>query len=140
MKYAVSALISFVVCSAILFTVFPSKNTPSIKLGDGDQISGIATTTGPSFNAQAANLGGFKMLRSGYGILDCVMISNETLGSFTLYDGTTTVNGAIYATTTLFTTYPSLAENNYCVEIQFQRGLVMEFQSPNVASSTIYTH
>lgn len=140
MKYAVSALISLVVCSAILFTVFPFKNTSTIKLGDGDLISGIATTTGSSFNGQAAIVGGFKMLRSGYGVLDCVIISNETLGSFTLYDGTTTTNGAIYATTTLFTVYPSLAENQYCPEIQFLRGLVMEFQSPNVASSTIYSH
>lgn len=97
----------------------------------------IATSTNSSWNTPAATTGGFKLLKTGQGILGSVVITNDTAGSYTLYDATTTTNGAIYGTTTLANVYANLSEGTYTFDVAFSRGLIVEFQSPNVASSTI---
>lgn len=103
-----------------------------------------STTTSNTFNTPAETVGGFKILACGAGMLGSVNLTNETTGSFTLYDATSTRNAAVVATdgstvgsTTLAKIYASTAEGNYAYNSRFKHGLIVEFQSPSIASSTI---
>ncbi len=82
-------------------------------------------------------VGTSKLLKSGAGVFNCVTLTNETTGSFNLYDATSSAAHTDYATTSLLKIYASTAEGEYCPEIGFSRGLIVEFQSPSVASGTI---
>lgn len=92
-------------------------------------------TTTDQFGTVA--VGGSKVLKTGPGVFEHVVITNETAGSFNVYDATTTGPHADHATTTLAKISASLAEGTYDFELAFSRGLLVEFQSTNVASSTI---
>lgn len=140
--------IKIALLSAILVamaTGFLTLQKQILKVHNGSSLLGYgsvseasySTTTSSSWNTAAATTGGFKLLKTGSGMLDSVIITNESAGSFTLYDATTTVNGAVYGTTTLAKVYASMAEDSYHYGTWFNYGLIVEFQSSNVASSTI---
>lgn len=93
-----------------------------------------ATTTD---NFGSVSVGGFKRLKTGSGVLGSLIITNSTAGSLNFYDATTTVNGGVYGTTTLAKIAPSLAAGTYIFDVAFTKGLLVEFQSTNVASGTI---
>lgn len=113
-------------------------NISSINLGSIGSDSYLATSTiDASWTTAAAGLGGFKVIKNGPGVVGSVIITNETTGSFTLYDATTTAAHSDHATTTLIKVYPSMAEGTYILDVAFSRGLIAEFQSTSVASSTI---
>lgn len=122
----------------IIIVIFLTRQAPETRVGSIDgQSAYVGTTTDSTWNAAALQTGGFKLLRNGPGILGSIIINNSTLGSFTLYDATTTVNGGVYGTTTLAKAVASVAAGTYTYDVAFSRGLIAEFQSSNVASSTI---
>lgn len=132
-----------IVCLAlviVIFLGFVSFNArPESKIY-GSIIEGQAynsTTTDSTWNAAALISGGSKVLKVGPGTFGSVIITNSTAGSFNVYDATTTVNGGIYGTTTLARIPASLAAGTYTFDSSFGRGLLIEFQSSNVASGTI---
>lgn len=127
----------------VLFLIFLGSylgkevNAPDVSLGsiiDGQAYN--STTTSSSWNTPALSVGGTKLLKTGSGTFGSVIITNETAGSFNVYDATSTNHGD-HATTTLAQIYASVAENTYTFDSVFTRGLLIEFQSSNVASSTI---
>lgn len=136
MKNSLIVLVSVIVILAgVLYII--SLRGQSLRSVESNAGAYNSTTTSSSWDTTAATTGGFKLLKLGYGTLGSVIIMNETIGSFTLYDATTTVNGGVYGTTTLAKVYASQAEGTYTYDTIFRRGLIVEFQSSNVASSTI---
>jgi len=104
------------------------------KLGTQWSESNSATSTS-QFGSVA--VGGSRQLKVGPGVLTGFVITNETAGSYNLYDATSTDHGN-HATTTLVNVYANLAEGQYSnMNIAFSRGLLIEFQSTNLASSTV---
>lgn len=104
------------------------------KLGSQWNESNMATSTN-QFGSVV--VGGSRQLKVGSGVLTGFVITNETAGSFNLYDATSTDHGD-HATTTLVNAYANLAEGQYTdLNIAFRRGLLIEHQSTNVASGTI---
>lgn len=117
-----------------LFGLNPSREGyGSVAIGGESQ----GTTTGSTWNTPALITGGFKLLSCSAGSLNNVVIDTATAGSFTLYDATTTVNGAIYGTTTIARVSASVAAGSHAYDRAVKYGIIAEFQSPNVASSTI---
>lgn len=118
---------------ALLGGGYVATNAP---LGSVESESGgyYATTTA-SFPATA--VGGNKLLKNGPGILGSVVIVNETAGVLNFYDATTTGSHTNHPTTTITTIPASLAEGTYTFDVTFSRGLIVEFPSTNMASSTI---
>lgn len=97
-----------------------------------------ATTTDVTWTVTAdfANTR-FKQLCSAQGILGSVIIQNETAGSFNIYDGTTTNHVNTATSTILAKVYASQAEGAYPYNAYARTGIIIEFPSTNVASSTI---
>ena len=106
----------------------------STKLGSNWNESNMSTTT-DQFGS--VSVGSSRQLKVGSGVLTGFVITNETAGSFNLYDATSTKHGD-HATTTLIKVYASLAEGQYTdLNIGFSRGLLLEHQSTNIASGTV---
>lgn len=127
----IGILVVLVVLVAVSLIKSPSVEQPV--LGNFGGEAAYATTTD---QFAAATVGSSKVLKTGPGVLEHVVITNETAGSFNLYDATSTKHGD-HATTTLAKISASLAEGTYDFQVAFSRGLLVEFQSTNVASSTI---
>lgn len=129
---------SGVLLALIVFFGFKlQSNAPSTlgSIGDGQAYNATSTS-----DWGIATVGAFKLLKSGSGVLGSVVITNATAGSFNIYDATTTVNGgqgAFYSTTTLSKIGASVAAGTYTYDVSFNKGLIIEFQSTNIASSTI---
>lgn len=80
-----------------------------------------------------------KQLKTGYGVLSSVCIGNTTaVGTLTLYDATTTVNGDIYGTTTLAVINTGTPGQCLPYNVTFSKGL-LAIQSATLATSTITT-
>jgi hypothetical protein len=127
---------------AVMFLLFggvylSNRQNSTIYSGVTDGQAYNSTTTSNTWDAKALVTGGFKLLKTGSGTLGSVVITNSTAGSFNLYDATTTVNGGAYGTTTLARIAASVAAGTYMFDSVFNTGLIVEFQSSNVASSTI---
>ena len=142
MKYFQSILVAFCIailvafCIAIvvflLIVTLGSNKTPSF--GSVNQGNSYMATTTYNFGSQS--IGSYKVLKNGNGELGSVIITNSTAGSFNLYDATSTNHGG-HATTSLASISASLAAGTYTFDVAFSRGLLVEFQSTNVASGTI---
>ena len=135
MSNTLKIVLGLVVLVVVLFVLFRPSTSPSPLKGFSYEAS-QATSTDSTWNGQALVLQ-FKLLKTGPGTLDSILITNETAGALNLFDGTTTVNGAVYGTTTLMNVRASLAEGAYASGISFVRGLIAEFPTSNVASGTI---
>lgn len=111
-------------------------------LGGGTVANNLGSSYGDATSATSTSsfaiptVGSFKVLKTGPGVLSKVVITNETAGAFNLYDATSTNHGD-HATTTLINVYANMIEGSHELNIAFARGLIVEFQSTNVASSTI---
>lgn len=118
------------------FNTLKSQNaTQTVSFGNFGGEAAYATTT-DEFGAVV--VGGSKLLKTGPGVLEHIVITNETAGSFNVYDATSTnTNHRNHATTTIAKISASLAEGSYDFQVAFARGLLIEFQSTNIASSTI---
>lgn len=142
MKDIIKIVIGLVIVALLVLSQGDKNNSVVGSIDDGGAYT--STTTDSSWNTPAQSTSRFKLLKTGPGILGSILINNETAGSFTLYDATTTATttrmlteaGAI-ATSTLAKVYASMAEGTYVYDTAFTWGLIAEFQSSNVASSTI---
>lgn len=135
MKYILGGIGIFI--AVLLGTLYRgvNKNTEQfISIGSVMGVPYKATTT-HDFGSVA--VGGSKVLKTGSGLLGSLVITNSTAGSLNFYDATTTVNGGVYGTTTLAKIGASLAAGSYIFDVAFSKGLIVEFQSTNVASGTI---
>lgn len=134
MKEVTFVSIGALVAAVALLVFAPQRTqveTPKQVLG----AAAVNTSTSTySFGTTVA--GSNRQLKTTAGVLTAVVITNETAGSFSLYDATSTNHGN-HATTTLFTASPNLAEGTYILNVGFSRGLLFETQSANVASGTI---
>lgn len=97
-----------------------------------------STTTDANWNP-ANNPSKFRLLKTGYGILGCVIVTGATQAvEMNFFDGTSTVSHANYATSTLYKQNLSTPANTYCPNISYSRGLIVEFPTAlGAASSTI---
>lgn len=138
-KYKILSGIAVIVLVVILVGKITISPTPqAIVTGSVTRANEyLSTTTDSNWNTPALTVGGFKLLACGEGSLGSIIIQNDTAGAFTLYDGTTTNSHNMHATTTLAKAYANQAENAYPYDSVFRYGLIAEFQTPNVASSTI---
>lgn len=98
-----------------------------------------ATTTNSTWNATT---GCWRLIKQGFGTLHTINLSLSTTNArVTLYDATTTVNGAIYGTTTLAEIPPGATANSYMYKLAFARGLVADVSNggtcTSIASTTI---
>lgn len=134
-KYIIGSIATIVILFIGVYFHNQPKKVSLGSIGDGQAYN--STTTDSTWNTPAAITGGTKILKLGSGTLGSVVITNSTAGAFTLYDASTTINGGVYGTTTLAKIYASVAAGTYTFDIAYSRGLIVEFQSPNVASSTI---
>jgi len=117
------------------FTITPTPEgitVAGVPIGSDYQ----STTTSSVMNTAAANLS-YLLLACGPGTLGNVIINDVTTGSFNLYDGTTTRSHTMHATTTLGKATASMAEGTYEHDSHFTNGLILEFPSSSIASSTI---
>ena len=131
---ALLAILFYVITSGSGEVQIPTANKVLGNISSADAMQ--STTTSSSWDTFAAAKT-FKLLCSTPGVLGSVIINNETAGSFNIYDGTTTSSHTMHATTTLANINASLAENAYPFNSVANIGLIVEFQSSNVASSTI---
>lgn len=127
--------IVILVALVIIIGLVTDEKSPNSKTGSIMDGQAYNSTTTDTFGAEI--VGAFKVLKVGYGNLGSVVITTSTAGSFNLYDASTTVNGAVYGTTTLAKIGASAAAGTYTFDTTFTKGLVVEFQSTNLASSTI---
>ncbi len=142
MKYFLSTLAAVVV--VLIGTSFIVSNNSvgeDSSITKGGLLSANQATTTDDWGA--VTVGGAtpsKVIKGTAGILSAVCVNNETVGGYTLYNGTTTNHGD-YATSSVwhFNIYPSMAEGCYPVEISFNKGLIAVFTSTNIGSSTILT-
>ena len=123
-----------VILTSVFFIVIKSDKNGSKSLGGVAQGQSYMSTTTHDFGTVSA--GSSKLLKNGDGEFGSVIITNSTAGSFNLYDATSTNHGD-HATTTLAKVGASLAAGTYIFDVVFSRGLLVEFQSSNIASSTI---
>lgn len=84
-------------------------------------------------------VGQTKLLKAGSGVLCAVVITTSTAGSFNIYDATTSdaTKRTRAATTTLAKIGASASTGDIQFNVPFSTGLLLEFQSTNLASSTI---
>lgn len=129
-------LIVIIGLCVVLGVGYVSFNKKTATLGNIQTGGGDYATSTDQFGS--LSIGSTKVLKTGQGVLTGIMITNETAGSFNLYDATSTNHGD-HATTTLIKVYANLAEGDYIVPngIAFTRGLLFETQSTNIASATI---
>jgi len=130
MKYF---LLTLGVVVGVLVLAFTFNRIPVSLSGVTSGQSYMATTT---HDFGTVSVGSRKLLKGGAGEFGSVIITNSTAGSFNLYDATSTNHGD-HATTTLAKIGASLAAGTYVFDVSFSRGLLVEFQSTNVASGTI---
>lgn len=139
----ISTLGGIVIVLAIVIYSLLSRSPvslPEAKIVTGNIASGDAmqsTTTDSSWNTAALDIGGFKRLCSTPGVLGSTIINDATPGAFTIYDGTTTRTHTMHATNTLAKVTASQAEGAYPYNSIARVGIIVEFQIPNVASTTI---
>lgn len=115
-----------------LFIKTTEKGIPSL-LGTANEI--YSATTTDSLWASTFLQG--KQIKIGTGVLGSVIIGNATaVGTLTLYDATTTTNGAIYGTTTLAVINTGTPGSTLTYNVAFSRGL-LAVMSNTLATSTI---
>ena len=115
-----------------LFTILTGDTQRTIgSIQDGQAYNSTTTEAWtPTANA-------VKLIKTGSGTLGSVIITNSTAGVIDLYDATTTVNGAIYGTTTLAKIGASLAAGTYTFDVVYHQGLLIDVKGSNISSSTI---
>lgn len=137
MKYlSISQIVLSVLMLVVLVLLLADKPAQAPNVLGGGNYAYNSTTTMDWNIGTSATAGGSKLLKTGSGVLRTVVINNETAGLINFYDATSTNHGD-HATTTLFKVPASLAEGDYELNVAFSRGLLAEYQSSNVASSTV---
>lgn len=93
-----------------------------------------ATTTDYTWSATSPQ---GRIIKTGSGTLGSIVIGNATaVGTITLYDATTTVNGSLFGTTTLAVINTGSLSGTYTYDVGFGRGL-LAVMSSTLATSTI---
>lgn len=125
------ALIGFLGLNIYALSPQPKND---FKLGSMDEAN-YSTTTDSTWN-QATK---FKVLKTGPGKLDSVVVSGATLAAaLNFYDGTTTAAHSNHPTTTIGAIFASTPAGTYTFDAAFTRGLIVEFPTAiGPASSTI---
>lgn len=95
-----------------------------------------ATTTLSGF-IPGVPTGGMKLIKTGGGTLGSVVITKSAAGSLELYDATTTVNGAVYGTTTLASFDATALAGTYTFDVAFSTGLLVVVPAGNLSTTTI---
>ena len=137
MKNISKIILSSIGVLLVLFGVVYVNN-----LGD-ERVMGSISGSGDAYNATTTN---YLMptnypqgvaLKIGQGILGSVVISNATaVGTLDIYDATTTINGAVYGTTTLAQFNTGATSGTYTFDVAFSKGLLI-IPSAMLASSTV---
>lgn len=132
-KYVLAIILVIII--GILVISNHKTSQKSTGISDGQAYNATSTLSGGPWNSAPF----FKVLKTGYGVLGSVIITNSTAGAISLYDGTTT-NALLRtnpATTTLAVIGASVAAGTYVFDVSFSTGLVVDFPSGLAASSTI---
>ncbi len=130
--YAIACIIIGVAIGLTLQKHAAPVRLGSIALGEAYN----ATTTQTSW---AGNSGGFQLIKPGYGMLGSVVITSaSSLGTINIYDGTTTVNGGLYGTTTLASINTGTLSGTYTFDASFSKGLIV-VSTAGIATTTTIT-
>lgn len=109
-------------------------------VGDNSTFGSIDNYDAYNATTTSFNWSGFAQgvqLKTSSGVLGSIVLGNATaVGTITLYDATTTVNGAVYGTTTLAVINTGATPNTYTYDVAFSRGL-LAVSSATLATSTI---
>ncbi len=122
------------IVSYIRFGPQPEQTLGSNTLGNDYNATSTTNFTG---NPQA-NIQNYAVIKSGPGTLAQVVIEGAATGNFTLYDATSTVTNALWATTTIASFPASTAAGTYTFDAVFQKGLMIVFNGL-LATATIMT-
>jgi len=101
MKSILTVISSIVLAFVLFFAINPQANSPVVKGSGSESYNATNTAAFPT------NVGGYQLLKTGYGVLGSVVVTTNTIGQIEVYDATTTRNGATYGTTTLAKFGPS---------------------------------
>lgn len=130
-------LLTLGVVAAVFLAVFLGirNQTEPIAYGSIAQAPYKATTTDAGWQGGSKT----RVLKLGSGYLGSIVITGATAAAgMNFYDGTTTQNHILYATTSIATVNPSTPAGTYTFDVAFTRGLIVEFPSAiGAASSTI---
>lgn len=109
----------------------------------GSTITGqdyIATTTAPT-NLYGSTISGDTLIKAGQGSLGSLIVTGANTGIINMYDATTTditKRGGVATSTIHLASIPaSMATGVYVFDVQFTRGLYLDYDSGNMPTTTI---
>lgn len=136
-KIIVGILTIIIISGAIFLSTRPQTVPVTVSTPIGSVVQGneYHSTTTRSINVGAV-VQNLSVLQLGPGSLGSVIITGAAAGTITLYDATSTVNNASYASTTIVTFPNSTAAGTYTIDALFYKGLLLEYTG-TLGTSTI---
>ena|ERR1035437_785151 len=124
-------LLSAAVALSLVACVIALRTTGGTVLG--------SVNTGNEYHSTSTSAGfvNYSVLQSGNGTIGSVVITMTGTGTIDLYDATSTVTNAAWATTTLAHFGASPTVGTYTFDVIFQKGLLVQFGTGTIASTTI---
>lgn len=119
------------IIGALFIGTFFGANKESVQILGNAEAGNQSTTTSRFINVTS---GSQRALKTVPGVLHNVIITNESVGTYTLKNATSSTD---IASTTIIIISPSMIEGSHAIDAAFDRGLFIDHTSTNVGSSTI---